>query len=256
MSNKKELNKLVDDVIADRPTTHGEMSRRVWFQNAGLVAASGAMMWACGRKSSDDDATAGPINYAADATNLNAALALEHEAIGIYNRAAGANIWTASPNDQLLLVAAAFLANHKAHRDALIAKITALNTTNNAGVTIAVAKADNVYLTDATLNTIAGISGTNGPVAAVLQYAAFKELAASQAYAGLVSKMTDPNIAGTMGLLSGDEASHFGVLRGAIFLCGALKDAAYNFSGTNAITAGTIINAESTDKMTTKNPLA
>ncbi len=250
MSNKKELNKLVDDVLADRPTAYGEMSRRVWFQNAGLVAASGAMMWACG-KSSDDDAAAVTINYAADAANLNAALAIEHEAIGIYNRAYAAAIWGAAPNIQLQLVAAAFLANHQAHRKILTDKITAMNTTNNAGVTIAVAKADNVYLTDATLNTIAAIAGANGPAAAVIQFAAVKELAASQAYAGLVSKMTDPNIAGTMGLLSGDEAAHFGVLRGAMFLLAA----PYNFAGADALTAATIINAETTDKMTTKNPL-
>lgn len=257
MNRNRELANLANAVEKDQTILTGEKSRRVWLQNLGLISATGLVMWACGKKSDDDVAVAATIDYKKDADTLNGALALEHEAIGIYTRAAGAAIWTgtgteATVKPALLAVAGSFLAHHKAHRDALIAKINGIK--DKSAVEPVAAQADTVYLPDATLTIVAGLPN---PVAGVVQFAAVKELAAAKAYANAIKAFTDPELGYTSGLLAGDEAAHFGILRGAMFLLGVFDaEGLYNFAGADAITATTILNSAFISDATTKNPLA
>jgi hypothetical protein len=105
----------------EKDTPEMMLSRRAWLKNAALFGASGALLMACGNDEKKVYVTA---SYSADdaktdAGYLNAALALEHEAISIYTQAAGlTSVWAGNsgsvPNSTLLAIAAGFLDHHKA----------------------------------------------------------------------------------------------------------------------------------------------
>ncbi len=185
-------------------------SRRVWMQNFALVSATGGVLWACGSKDKDDDATAETASEdpVADGKLLNAALALEHEAISLYTQAAGLPFMAGT---SALAIAGAFLEHHKEHRTALESTIASMKT-KNAAVEAAVAtKANGDYLS-------AELAAKLTDVKQVLRLAALKESGAAQAYLGLISSFTSKTLAQTSGMLGGDEAGHYGVLRAALLV--------------------------------------
>lgn len=146
-------------------------------------------------------------NIVADAKLLNAALALEHEAIAIYTGAAGLEFVKSA--GAILGIAGTFLAHHKEHRDALISTITAMQGKASSVEAPVAAKTDSEYLTPY-LDKLTDLQN-------VLRLASLKEMEASKAYLGLISSFKDPVLAQTSGMLGGDEAGHYGALRAALF---------------------------------------
>jgi hypothetical protein len=198
-------------------------SRREWIKRAGIVSASGVLLVACGtdddkkqkNKSAESsavppmDTTSGMTgsNIIADAKLLNAALALEHEAIAIYTGAAGLDfVKSAGP---IFGIAATFLDHHKSHRDALIATINGMKEKNSKVDAPVEAKGDSDYLTP----YVSKLTDLKN----VLRLASLKEMEAAKAYLGLISSFKDPALAQTSGMLGGDEAGHYGALRAALF---------------------------------------
>ncbi len=207
------------DKLALRVDRKGEnvveavQSRRVWMQNLALVSATGGVLWACGSKDKDDDATADTASEdpVADGKLLNAALALEHEAISLYTQAAGLAFMKTADAAAVLAIAGTFLAHHKEHKAALESTIASMKA-KDAAVEAAVAtKADGDYLS-------AELAAKLTDVKQVLRLAALKESGAAQAYLGLISSFTSKALAQTSGMLGGDEAGHFGVLRAALLV--------------------------------------
>lgn len=195
-------------------------SRRAWLKNVALFGASGALLMACGKEEKKVYVNA---SYSADDAKtdvgyLNAALALEHEAISIYTQAAAltGSQWTGNipntsvPNSTLKDIAVGFKDHHVAHRDALIATINEMKTTHSTGIDPVTAKTDAEYLPSAVVATLT-------TAAKVYQAAAAKELGAAQAYNGLIKSFKDPNLAATSGFLGGDEAAHYAAIRAVLF---------------------------------------
>lgn len=202
-------------------------SRREWIKRAGVISASGVILVACGneddttkkntsgsakdaRTKAGDSANA-MTNTGADLVNdaklLNAALALEHEAIALYTGAAGLDF--VKSNAPILGIAGTFLDHHKSHRDALIGKIVAMQQMNATVAAPVEAKSDSDYLTP----VVAKLTDLKN----VLRLASLKEMEAAKAYLGLISSFKDPELAQTSGMLGGDEAGHYGALRAALF---------------------------------------
>lgn len=188
-------------------------TRRVWMQNLALVSATGGVLWACGGSKDDDKATADEAkeDQVADGKLLNAALALEHEAISLYTQAAGLEFMKAEDAAAVLAIATTFLGHHKEHKSALEAAIADLKTKNAAVEAAVAAKTDADYLPAADAAKLTDVKQ-------VLRLAALKESAAAQAYLGLISSFTIKTLAQTSGMLGGDEAGHFGVLRAALLV--------------------------------------
>src|SRR5262245_3450046 len=91
-----------------RETELERQSRRVWLQNFGTIAASSAVLWACGNEGEDKakaskrgmtaegesgDAADPMAEAKADAEIVKVAMGLEQEAIALYTAAAGLDIW-------------------------------------------------------------------------------------------------------------------------------------------------------------------
>src|SRR4051794_5975266 len=86
-----------------RETEYERQSRRVWLQNFSAIAASGAVLWACGNEGEDKakakpksmsmGAGDGALDYKGDADIVKVAMGLEYEAIALYTAAAGLDIW-------------------------------------------------------------------------------------------------------------------------------------------------------------------
>src|SRR5262249_55351656 len=149
------------------------------------------------------------LDPVADGGRLNAALALEHEAIALYTAAAGLPFMKDAGVAPILKIAGTFLGHHAAHRDGLIAAINGLRRADADVAAPVAAKNVSEYV---------------GPVAAkltdvkqVLRLAALKEMEAAKAYLGLIPAFTDSALAGTSGMLGGEESAHYGVLRAALF---------------------------------------
>jgi rubrerythrin len=179
-------------------------------------------MWACGSGSKNTSATATPGCAAAaltgaqdmtEAAGLNAALALEYEAINIYTAAAGISaIWTAEAHPlapTFLMIAKQFLGQHEAHAAALVAAIEAVNGT---AVTANPAATDLAHY-PAAIGSLTGASG----LYTILGAAAERELNAANAYFGLVNALQAQSDCNLVASIAPDEAAHYGVLVAAAF---------------------------------------
>ncbi len=188
------------------------VSRRVWLANMGAVSATSAVVWACGKK--EDKAKGGcfaKVDAVVDGGLLNSALALEHEAISIYTQATALSIMTTLGGNAptVLAIATSFLEHHTEHRDTLISTIEDLQKTNPKVADPVEASEDTDYLS-------AEVAAKLTTVQEVLRLAASKEMSAAQAYFGLISKFTDAELARVSGMLGGEEAGHYGVLRAVL----------------------------------------
>ena len=134
-----------------------------------------------------------------DVSILNVALGLEHEAINAYQLGAGSGLL----QKPVLDVAVRFQADHKAHRDALIATIQKLG-----GTPVAEKKLDDYAkaLNDDTLRNQAD----------VLDLAARLELGATNAYLGVIPSLGSKDLAKVASRLAADETMHFTVLTNAL----------------------------------------
>lgn len=136
---------------------------------------------------------------AADVSILNAALALEHEAINAYQLGAGSGLLQKAVLD----VAVSFQGHHKAHRDALVATIQKLGGKPSAELKLddyaKALKAD--MLRDQ---------------ADVLDLAARLELGATNAYLGVIPALASKDLAKVAARLAADETMHFTVLTNAL----------------------------------------
>jgi rubrerythrin len=236
---KDSLARMCDTVLAGKEPEVALHSRRVWLQNFAAVTATSAVVWSCG-KSDDDKATAGTGDYSAadkksDATTMNVALGLEHEAIALYTAAAGLPVWGTDVNalaPTFLDVAKEFLKHHTAHREALIAQINLIKA--DSGVDPVAAKDATEYLKP--YPTIASQTGLEGLIT-VLQVAAEREMYAANAYYSVIATFKNMKLMQTLGGLSSDESGHFGVLNAAAFAVAALtgKTALVKYDATNLV---------------------
>lgn len=223
MNLLKTIARMIED---GTETKFEETSRREWLRRASVVSASGVFLVACGtddNKSTKKSNAASMPNQAkndsgnavvtasgsvvSDAKLLNAALALEHEAIALYTGAAGLDFVKSS--GPILGIAGTFLDHHKSHRDSLIATINSMKQKDSAVEAPVEAKEDGEYLTPV-VDKLTDLKN-------VLRLASLKEMEAAKAYLGLISKFKDPALAQTSGMLGGDEAGHYGALRAALF---------------------------------------
>jgi rubrerythrin len=225
----KLLNKLALTLENGNQPEVAEQSRRQWLRQVGLFSASGLILAACGTDKDDKKATTTPASNVAagnqtgtkidlvnDGAILNVALGLEHRAIAIYTAAAGLEFMKADALKPIVAVATSFLKHHQQHRDDLIVAINGLRAKNTAVAAAVVSQPAESYI-----NPIAKDLTT--PLA-VLQVAAKEEAGAANAYIGAIASFTDPNFAKISGMLGGDEASHFGVLRAVMLLVTGVQD--------------------------------
>lgn len=253
---KRELNKAIAEVGVEKAAEVS--SRREALTRIGLISTTGALFYACG-KGDDDTAVADTsckettdkalaeakakwekdaksatdkasmANKAADAELLNAALALEHEAVAVYSAAAGLPIWTGGNAPTYLEIAKAFAGHHATHA-ADLAKVI-----KDLGGTPVTAKSATDYFT---------ANGISNPAALglgdVLKFALSKELGAAQAYASLAAKLKIADDAGLFARLAADEASHYAIFRAAFtFLDPTVAtEAAYKAATPNLIIPG------------------
>ena len=130
---------------------------------------------------------------------LNVALGLEHEAINAYQLGASSGLL----QKPVLDVAVRFQADHKAHRDALIATIQKLG-----GMPVMEKKLDDYAKA---LN--AGALHNQGDV---LDLAARLELGAINAYLGVIPAFGNRDLAKVAGRLAADETMHYVLLNNAL----------------------------------------
>jgi hypothetical protein len=139
---------------------------------------------------------------AKDVVILNALLAAEYDAIATY--VAGVGILTNAANKATsgaaLLVGGHFVAQHQAHRDALIALVKTLGGTPTAEVDTPVLPASfkAILATATTLD--------------VIKLAADKEAAAARTYAEVVGQLSTQTAAALAASIGGVETQHFVVL--------------------------------------------
>ena len=163
---------------------------------AGSVLSAGAVMLLAGR---DALAKAAGTDAAADTGILNIALTLEHEAINAYQLGAGSGLL----QKPVLDVAVRFQADHKAHRDALVATIRKLG-----GTPVAELKPED-YARSLKAETLKS-------QADVLDLAARLELGATNAYLSVIPSFKDAQLAKVSGRLAADEAYHWTLLNNAL----------------------------------------
>lgn len=170
-------------------------SRRAFVGKTGMLSAVAVAMLA-GKESLAQ-------NMAGDASKdvgiLNVALGLEHEAINAYQLGAGSGLLQKAVLD----VAVRFQADHKAHRDALIATIQKLG-----GKPVMEMKLDD-YAKALQANTLQNQND-------VLNLAAKLELGAINAYLGVIPAFANKDLAKVAGRLAADETMHFVLLNNAL----------------------------------------
>jgi rubrerythrin len=170
-------------------------SRRAFVGRTGMLSAVAVAMLA------GKDALA--QGMAGDTTKdvgiLNVALGLEHEAINAYQLGAGSGLLQKGVLD----VAVRFQADHKAHRDALIATIQKL------GGTPVMEKKLDEYAKSLQASTLQ--SQTD-----VLNLAAKLELGAINAYLGVIPAFSNKDLAKVAGRLAVDETMHYVLLNNAL----------------------------------------
>jgi rubrerythrin len=130
---------------------------------------------------------------------LNVALGLEHEAINAYQLGAGSGLL----QKPVLDVAVRFQADHKAHRDALVATIQKLG-----GTPVMEKKLDD-YAKALKADTLRNQSD-------VLDLAARLELGAINAYLGVIPAFGNRDLAKVAGRLAADETLHYVMLNNAM----------------------------------------
>ena len=130
---------------------------------------------------------------------LNVALGLEHEAINAYQLGATSGLL----QKPVLDVAVRFQADHKAHRDALVATIQKLG-----GMPVMEKKLDDYAKA---LN-----AGALRNQSDVLDLAARLELGAINAYLGVIPAFGNRDLAKVAGRLAADETMHYVLLNNAL----------------------------------------
>ncbi len=194
---------------------NADLNRRAWLKKLGGLTASGLLLSACGEQFRAENMTTMPSSNSssADLINdgglLNAALALEHEAIALYGAAATLPFMQVAAVKPVLDIAVAFKTHHEQHRDSLISVINGLRQKDSRVAAPVAARSVNEYVSPFVSKLV--------DVPAVLRLASLKESGAAQAYLGLISEFRDKNLAEVSGMLGGDEAAHYGVLRAALF---------------------------------------
>lgn len=167
--------------------------RRGLLKGAGLLSA-GAVLMLAGHSS-----RAQGMSTEADITILNVALTLEHEAINAYQLGAGSGLL----QKPVLDVAVRFQADHKAHRDALVATIRKLG-----GKPV-----EEMKLEQYATNLNAASLKNQGDV---LGLAARLELGATNAYLSVIPSFKDGQLAKVAGRLAADETFHWALLNNAL----------------------------------------
>jgi rubrerythrin len=243
---KREFNKTLRAVEEGKDSPLIVDSRREYLSRMGIIGATGALFYACGKSDGGSNASTScqaeldklkadsekalkdvsAANSLEDVKLLNAALGLELEAIEVYTAAAGLSIWTGGNAPTYLKVAGAFLGHHQIHAAELIAKVKALGGTPVVKKTAAEYFAADGITDPSTLTLVP-----------VLQYALVKELGASQAYAALAGTMKDPVNAGIFARLAADESAHYAIFRAAFTFLDVVpgQSAVYNAAADAAL---------------------
>jgi rubrerythrin len=170
-------------------------SRRAFVGRTGILSAVAVAMLA--GKDSLAQGMAGDTTK--DVGILNVALGLEHEAINAYQLGAESGLLQKGVLD----VAVRFQADHKAHRDALIATIQKL------GGTAVMEKKLDEYAKSLQANTLQNQTD-------VLNLAAKLELGAVNAYLGVIPAFGNRDLAKVAGRLAADETMHYVLLNNAL----------------------------------------
>jgi len=165
-----------------------DASRRILLAGAGLLIGTASL---AGRAS----AAAKP---GGDVLVMQGALALEHEGIAAYRLAGASGLL----QPDTLKVALIFKGHHEQHRDALA------NLIRKAGGKPVEPKADGDYVKELDLGALKS-------QADVVKLATKLELGATNAYAGQVAALRDPQLAHLFTQLSADEAVHWTTLNNA-----------------------------------------
>jgi hypothetical protein len=172
------------------------VSRRAFLGNTGHIALSTAAVALLAGRPGLASATEDPSR---DVGILNVALALEHEAINAYQLGAGSGLLKKPALDVALL----FQSHHRSHRDALIETIEKMG-----GAPVAERSMDEYAkaLDAASLKTQAD----------VLRLASKLELAATNAYLGVIPSLGDARLAQVAARLAADETMHWTALSDAL----------------------------------------
>jgi rubrerythrin len=182
-------------VVQTLSTPEIASSRRLFMGRTGTLSAAAVALLA--GKSALAQGMAGDTSK--DVSILNVALGLEHEAINAYQLGAGSGLLQKGVLD----VAVRFQADHKAHRDALIATIQKL------GGTPVMEKKLDEYAKALKADTLRNQGD-------VLDLAARLELGAVNAYLGVIPAFGNKDLAKVAGRLAADETMHFTVLTNAL----------------------------------------
>jgi Ferritin-like domain len=170
-----------------RTTETDFASRRTLLAGAGLLIGAASLA-----------APAMAADAAGDVTVMHGALALEHEGIAAYRLAGASGLL----QPDTLKVAVLFKGHHEQHRDALA------NLIRKAGGKPVEPKPDAAYVKELNLAALK----TQGDV---VMLATKLELGATNAYAGQVAALHDPQLAHLFAQLSADEAVHWTTLNNA-----------------------------------------
>jgi rubrerythrin len=180
-----------------RDATSSAASRRGFIGHTGSLSAVAVALLA------GQDAMAASHGMSGDASKdvsiLNVALGLEHEAINAYQLGAGSGLLQKGVLD----VAVRFQADHKAHRDALIATIQKLG-----GAPVMEKKLDE-YAKALKADTLKNQTD-------VLDLAARLELGAINAYLGVIPAFGSKDLAKVAARLAADETMHYTALTSAL----------------------------------------
>jgi len=168
------------------------LSRR-GFMHSGARLSAGAVALLAGSRAGAE------MNPAGDVRILNVALGLEHEGINAYQLGAMSGLL----QKPVLDIAVKFQADHKAHRDALIATIRKIG-----GTPVEEKKLDD-YAKALRAHTLKNQTD-------VLELAARLELGATNAYLGVIPSFSDSQLAKVAARLATDETAHWAILANAL----------------------------------------
>ncbi|WP_296511277.1 ferritin-like domain-containing protein [Rhodoferax sp.] len=174
-------------------------SRRAFMGRTGTLSAVAVALLAGKDAMAQGMAQGMAGDTSKDVSILNVALGLEHEAINAYQLGAGSGLL----QKPVLDVAVRFQADHKAHRDALIATIQKL------GGTPVMEKKLDEYAKALKADTLRNQGD-------VLDLAARLELGAINAYLGVIPAFGNKDLAKVAGRLAADETMHYVLLNNAL----------------------------------------
>jgi rubrerythrin len=182
-------------LISSTAALAGATSRRAFMGHTGTLSAVAVALLA----GQDAMAQGMGADTSKDVSILNVALGLEHEAINAYQLGAGSGLL----QKPVLDVAVRFQADHKAHRDALMATIQKLG-----GTPVMEKKLDD-YAKALKADTLRN-------QADVLDLAARLELGAVNAYLGVIPAFGNKDLAKVAARLAADETMHYTLLNNAL----------------------------------------